>query len=141
MTGLALTVTDAPTEAEFGAVHDGLMSYNEAQYGAANGRPLVVVVRDGSGAIVAGINGVTHWGWLYVQRLWVDESQRGQGIAGKMLAAAEDEARARACHGAWIDTFNPTALRTYQRAGYTPFGELPDFPRGHTRTFLSKRLG
>jgi GNAT superfamily N-acetyltransferase len=83
---------------------------------------------------------VTHWGWLYVQRLWVDESQRGQGLAGEMLSAAENEARARFCHGAWIDTFNPTALRTYQRAGYAPFGELPDFPRGHTRTFLSKRL-
>jgi hypothetical protein len=57
-----------------------------------------------------------------------------------MLAAAEAEARTRGCHGSYIDTFNPIALKVYQRAGYKPFGELPDFPRGRTRTFLSKAL-
>jgi hypothetical protein len=32
------------------------------------------------------------------------------------------------------------ALRVYRRAGYLPFGELPDFPPGRTRTFLQKQL-
>ena len=80
------------------------------------------------------------WGWLYVQWLWVAEGQRGGGLAGRLLEAAEDEARARGCHGAYIDTFNPKALRTYQRAGYTVFGTLPDFPKGRARSFLSKLL-
>jgi hypothetical protein len=62
-------------------------------------------------------------------------------MAGKILAKAEEEATARGCHGAWIDTFNPHALRAYQRQGYQIFGELPDFPRGRTRTFLQKSLG
>ena len=57
-----------------------------------------------------------------------------------MLMAAEAEARARGCHSAYIDTFNPVALKTYQRAGYMPFGALEDFPEGRTRTFLQKRL-
>ena len=57
-----------------------------------------------------------------------------------MLAAAETEARTRGCHGAWIDTFSPVALKVYRRAGYVPFGELADFPRGRTRTFLQKPL-
>jgi hypothetical protein len=57
-----------------------------------------------------------------------------------MLDAAEREAVARGCHGAYIDTFNPTALRTYTRHGYAPFGAMADFPRGRTRTFLQKRL-
>jgi hypothetical protein len=57
-----------------------------------------------------------------------------------MLAAAEAEARARGCHGSYIDTFSPVALRVYQRAGYRPFGALPDFPKGRTRTFLQKPL-
>jgi len=47
---------------------------------------------------------------------------------------------ARRCHGAYIDTFNPVALKVYRRAGYRPFGELPDFPKGRTRTFLRKAL-
>jgi predicted GNAT family acetyltransferase len=57
-----------------------------------------------------------------------------------MLAMAEGEARSRGCHGAYIDTFNPVALRTYERAGYATFGTLDDFPFGRTRTFLQKRL-
>jgi GNAT superfamily N-acetyltransferase len=140
VSALALAVTDAPTDAEFAAVTDGLNAFNERQHGPSNFRMLMVIVRDPAGTIVGGIYAMTHWGWLYIQRLWVAESERGQRLAGRMLAAAEDEARARGCHGAWIDTFNPTALQVYQRAGYARFGELPDFPRGHTRTFLSKQL-
>ncbi|TCU17156.1 acetyltransferase (GNAT) family protein [Rhizobium sullae] len=66
---------------------------------------------------------------------------RGKGMAGKILAAAEEEAKARGCHGAWIDTFNPQALHTYQQAGYEIFGELPQFPKGRTRSVLRKSLG
>jgi GNAT superfamily N-acetyltransferase len=75
-----------------------------------------------------------------VQWLWLAEAQRGQGLAGKMLDAAEAEARLRGCHGAYIDTFNPVALKVYQRHGYVPFGEMTNFPVGRTRTFLQKPL-
>jgi hypothetical protein len=57
-----------------------------------------------------------------------------------MLAAAEAEAKARGCRGAYIDTFSPVALKVYRRAGYEPFGELKDFPAGRTRVFLQKKL-
>ena len=59
---------------------------------------------------------------------------------GRLLEAAETEAIARGCHGAWIDTFNPQALRAYQRQGYAIFGELPEFPIGRSRYFLQKKL-
>ena len=88
----------------------------------------------------AGISGYTAWGWLYVQWLWIAEDQRGKGLAGQMLGAAESEAKRRGCHGSYIDTFNPVALKVYQRAGYVAFGTLADFPEGRTRTFLQKRL-
>lgn len=97
-------------------------------------------VRDEHGAVVAGISGYTAWGWLHVQWLWVDERLRGQHMAGRMLDAAEQEAVARGCHGALIDTFNPKAVKAYERQGYRPFGELPDFPIGRARVFLQKKL-
>jgi GNAT superfamily N-acetyltransferase len=99
-----------------------------------------VLVHDAEQALIAGISGYTAWGWLYVQWLWVAEGNRGQNLAGRMLAAAEAEARQRGCHGAYIDTFNPHALHVYQKAGYTVFGTLPNFPPGRTRSFLSKDL-
>jgi GNAT superfamily N-acetyltransferase len=136
----AVTVTDAPSPEELDRIGGSLSAFNEAEVGSSARRPLAVVVRDEAGEVLAGISGYTAWGWLYVQWLWVAEAARGGGLAGRMLAAAEDEARARGCHAAWIDTFNPLALRVYQSAGYVPFGELPDFPKGRTRTFLQKQL-
>ncbi|HVY50865.1 MAG TPA: GNAT family N-acetyltransferase [Devosia sp.] len=138
---LRLTVTATPTDIEFAAVTNALNAFNEADTGVpADNRPLMVIARDEAGDIQAGIYGLTHWGWLYVQKLFVAEAARGQGLAATMLRMAEDEARARGCHGAWIDTFNPVALKVYERAGYVAFGGLEDFPTGRTRTFLKKRL-
>lgn len=133
-------VTDTPDPLALALVGDSLSAFNVQDVGPAERRPLAVLVRD-QGKVAAGISGYTAWGWLYVQWLWVDESLRGRNVAAKMLQAAEEEAAARGCHGAYIDTFNPTALKVYQRQGYQPFGTLPDFPKGRTRTFLAKSLG
>jgi GNAT superfamily N-acetyltransferase len=136
---LSLAVTAAPAAEDLAAIAAGLSSFNDADAGPANRVPLAVLVRDG-GDLVGGISGYTAWGWLYVQWLWLDDVHRGQGLAGRMLDAAEQEARARGCRAAWIDTFNPVALKVYERAGYVPFGALEDFPPGRSRTFLQKRL-
>ncbi|MGT0196948.1 MULTISPECIES: GNAT family N-acetyltransferase [Burkholderia] len=80
-------------------------------------------------------------GWLFVQWLWVAEHARGQGYASGLLVRAEQVAAERGCAAAWIDTFNPDAKRLYERFGYVVFGELADFPAGHTRYFLQKRFG
>ena len=134
-----IEITDVPRPEDLAALGDALAEFNEADVGAAARRALAVFVR-GAGGLDAGLSGYTAWGWLYVQWLWVAEARRGEGLAGRMLAAAEAEARARGCHGAWIDTFSPVALRTYRKAGYAPFGTLAAFPEGRSRTFLQKAL-
>lgn len=141
MDGLSLEVSGTPRAEDLEVIGRHLTAFNDADVGPSERRPLAVLVRNDAGEIVAGISGYTAWGWLYVQWLWVAEDQRGKKLAGMMLAAAEGEARQRGCHGAYIDTFNPHALHVYQRAGYTPFGTLPNFPQGRTRTFLQKALG
>ena len=140
MSELSIEVTKTPEQAELEIIGTGLSAFNDADVGPAGRLPLAVFVRDPAGTIVAGISGYTAWGWLYVQWLWIAEDQRGNGLAGRMLMAAEDEARRRGCHGSYIDTFNPVALKVYQRAGYIAFGALADFPKGRTRTFLQKPL-
>lgn len=137
---LSLEVSAAPGERDLKLVGASLAAFNEADVGPADRKPLAVFVRDGEGSVLAGISGYTAWGWLYVQWLWVHESLRGRQVAGQMLDAAEKEAFARGCHGAYIDTFSPVALKTYVRQGYAPFGAMDDFPKGRTRTFLQKRL-
>ena len=140
MSDVTLTVTATPSPDDLATIGEGLTAFNDADVGPSGRAPLAVVLRDAAGALVGGISGYTAWGWLYVQCLWLAEGSRGHGLAGRMLAAAEAEAKQRGCHGAYIDTFSTVALKVYQRAGYAPFGSLPDFPRGRTRTFLSKSL-
>ncbi|MGX8009395.1 GNAT family N-acetyltransferase [Mesorhizobium sp. ORM8.1] len=135
-----LEVTAEPLAQDLASLSGSLIAFNDADAGASGRKLLAVFMRDEGGAIVAGISGYTAWGWLYVQWLWVDETLRGQRVAGGMLDAAEREALARGCHGAWIDTFNPIAARVYERQGYRPFGSLPDFPVGRSRIFLQKKL-
>ena len=135
-----IELTAEPSEADLVRVAEGLTSFNTADAGPSGRVPLAILVRDEAGAVIGGLSGYTAWGWLYVQWLWVEEDQRGQSLAGQMLERAEAEARNRGCHGAYIDTFNPHALHVYQKAGYTVFGTLPNFPKGRTRSFLSKDL-
>jgi GNAT superfamily N-acetyltransferase len=135
-----LETTAAPSEVDLAFLGVQLSAFNDADVGASGRQALAVFVRDADGAVVAGISGYTAWGWLYVQWLWVDERLRGQRMAGQMLTAAEAEALARGCHGAWIDTFSPVAAKAYGRQGYKVFGELAGFPVGRTRFFLQKPL-
>ncbi|HEV7275458.1 MAG TPA: GNAT family N-acetyltransferase [Devosiaceae bacterium] len=140
MSELRISVTGTPSPEDLETIGRALAAFNEADAGPAGRQTLAVFARTLSGEIAGGISGYTAWGWLYVQWLWVAETERGQRLSARLLAAAENEARARGCHGAYIDTFNPVALKAYQRAGYAPFGALDDFPKGRTRTFLQKAL-
>jgi GNAT superfamily N-acetyltransferase len=102
---------------------------------------LAVAVRDDSdGAVIGGLWGRTGWEWLTIELIFVPESLRGQGIASRVIAMAEDDALRRGCHSAWLDTLNPDALSLYEGLGYVRFGELKDFPIGSSRYFLQKRL-
>lgn len=137
---LSFDLTADPAPQDLAVVSEGLGAFNEGDVGPADRQPLAIFVRDEAGAVQGGLSGYTAWGWLYVQWLWLAETLRGQGLAARLLTEAEAEAVRRGCRGAWIDTFNPVALKIYRRAGYQPFGALEDFPEGRTRTFLQKRL-
>lgn len=132
---------DAPAEAR-AVILDGIRAFNAAATGRpADPRPLSVLVRDGEGgAVLGGLTGRTSNGWLFVELFHLPESLRGAGLGAELLRRAEEEARARGCTGVWLDTFSFQAPGFYRKQGYQPFGELPDYPEGHRRHFLFKRL-
>ena len=117
-----------------------LRSEIEARHGARNEAPVSILARDADGALIGGVNGAIHWGWLYVRHLWVAEAERGRGLARRLMAEAEALARARGCAGVYIDTFDPRVARFYERLGFSRVGEIADFPPGGRRIFLSRRL-
>lgn len=122
------------------ALSEGLTAFNKKAIGYDDYQPLYVTVRDDTDTLCGGLTGETYWGWLYVDILWVREDCRAAGLGSQLLAAAEDEARARGCGSVYLDTFSFQALPFYQKHGYTVFGQLPGFPESQTRYFLTKVL-
>jgi len=139
-TDFSLHLSDVADEEARRAIAAPLVRYNESQAGPSGNRPLVVEVRNASGAIVGGLWGATAYGWLFTQLLVVPESSRGHGLGRRIMLLAEAEATNRGCHAAWLDTFEFQAKAFYERIGYECFGALPDFPKGSTRYFMRKDL-
>lgn len=141
--GVEVTVEDPVDPASIEVVVAGLVAYNTARVGVRpgwEGRPVAVVARR-RGRIVGGADGMTGWGWLHVRFLWVTEAQRGAGIGRRIMDTIEAAARERGCRGAWLDTFSFQARPFYESIGYRQFGELADYPPGHSRHFMKKVFG
>ena len=135
-----IELTDAPLDPEIAILNDSLVAFNAGLIGMTDKRPLALLLRDGDGRVIGGLSAVTARGWLIIDMIFVPEILRGNGLATQLLGMAEDEARNRGCHGAWLETVNPDARRLYEKHGYAPFGQLPDFPVGHSLIFMQKTL-
>ncbi len=123
------------------AVFAGLLAFNQAASGdALDDQPVNRVIHDATGRVVAGIAADVCGGWLMVHALWVDASQRGQGLGQALLADAEQQARTLGAHAVTLDTFSWQAEGFYLKQGYEVFGRLQDFPPGHHRLYLRKPL-
>jgi GNAT superfamily N-acetyltransferase len=103
---------------------------------------LVVLLRDANGKLLGGILGLTWWGWLRIDIMWLDDAVRGQDWGTRLLQTAEAEALRRGCHHVFLDTMSFQALPFYQKLGYTVFGQLDDLPAesDHCMSFLQKPL-
>jgi GNAT superfamily N-acetyltransferase len=134
-----MEVVEHPEASHRGLILSGLAKFNVDQAGPGHHRPMCILVRDEAGEAVGGLWGVTAYDWLLVELLFVPESLRGRGTGAALIRRAEEEARARACVGAWLDTFSFQARGFYEKLGYQLVGTVPDHPIGGARHFLMKR--
>ncbi|MFM0643655.1 GNAT family N-acetyltransferase [Paraburkholderia bryophila] len=133
-------LTDAADTTVRARIAAPLGRFNESQAGPNNFRLLVITLTDDTDEVVGGLWGATAYGWLHIDLLVVPEKARGAGVGKHLMQLAEEEALSRDCHSAWLDTHDFQAKPFYERLGYVPFGELPDYPLGHSRIFLRKTL-
>ena len=125
---------------EWGVIGGGISNFNTQQAGEDNGQNLCFVLRGPDQEVVGGVIGSTFWDWFHINLMWIKEELRGQGYGQRLLALAEDEPQQRCAKNAYLDTFSFQAPDFYKKYGYQVFGELPNFPHGHKRYYLTKKL-
>jgi ribosomal protein S18 acetylase RimI-like enzyme len=121
-------------------VRDRLDLYNVAVTGVSTFYPVNYFLKNKRGETLGGVMGSVWGGWLHISYLWVDESVRGQDWGTRLMDHAEAYARERGCHSVTLDTHSFQARPFYEARGYEVFGTLDDYPKGHKKFFLRKKL-
>ena len=133
-------IIDNPSPHDTSFLGDRIYQYNVTRTQVKDGRLLAIFVRAEAGEIVAGLDGWTWGGCLYIEHLWVHESLRGQGYGTSLLMAAEREGVARGCWQSMLTTHDFQAPAFYLKFGYEIVGEFDEYPAGHKQFFLRKPL-
>lgn len=135
-----MTLIESDNSLEQAILSKNIRAYNNSIVGESNSKPITLVIKDDSDKIIAGLSGRTSRGWLFVEVLWVEESLREKDLGTELLKRAEVESKNRGCDFAYVVTFSFQALGFYEKQGYKKFGELENFPKGHSRYFMMKAI-
>ena len=136
-----ITFEENPAQQDVQILGEGIDQHTQSKFPIRSSKQLVFFLRDEEGTIVGGVHGkYGSFGWLYVSALWVSEQVRDNGYGTELMDYIEQEAIKNGCTNAYLDTFSFQAPEFYKKLGYKVFGELEDFPTGHSRFFLRKKL-
>jgi GNAT superfamily N-acetyltransferase len=139
--GSGLTLTTGEGDAGLSErLERELTAFNTAATGAGDYGSFSVKVADGAGDLVGGLTAWTWGGLCGISMLWVREDCRKDGWGGRILLAAEAEARSRGCDRVAVSSFTFQAPGFYQGHGYTETGRTLGIPGGNADVHMFKRL-
>ncbi|BCB76696.1 hypothetical protein GCM10022251_50330 [Phytohabitans flavus] len=119
---------------------DELDAINNAAIASDDETPFSIRAIGDNGALLGGITGWTWGGCGGITSLWLAPDQRGQGLGGQLLAAAEAEIQRRGCDRVVVATMSFQAPGFYVRHGYEEVGCTPGMPDGTAKHHFHKRL-
>jgi GNAT superfamily N-acetyltransferase len=140
MENVTLTIEADPSPDDLRALGDGLTEHALPTTGTPGFLPLAVFARDSDNRLVGGISALVNWNWLQIALVWISPEQRRTGLGSLLLSRIESAGKQRGCTNAHLDTFSYQARPFYERHGYELFATLDDYPTGHRRFYLRKKL-
>jgi GNAT superfamily N-acetyltransferase len=136
-----LIVSDAPSAETTAFIAESLAGYNESKAGFRDFRPLAVLVSDpDTGELIGGLYGRTSLGVMFIDRFFLPERLRGNGLGSRLLAMAEAEGRRRGCTLGGLFTLHIQAPGFYRKQGWEIAARLDVPPPGITRYLMTKTL-
>ena len=127
-----------PAAADLAVLADAVTAHGRA-LARSDAEAIACFIRD-SGRIVGGACGRTEFSRLFVNYLWVHETQRRQGLASDLLLRLEATARERGCADALLDTLSDETAAWYGRRGWRSVALVPRYVGGFNRHVLVKPL-
>jgi len=122
------------------SLEEQLYEHNRDATGHQDGRGLAFEAVDSADARIAAIAGYSWAGMAEIRQLWVDKAHRSLGLGRALVEAAVAEAVTRGCRLVWVATHSFQAPWLYEKCGFLRVADLPDWPPGHSKIFLHRRL-
>jgi GNAT superfamily N-acetyltransferase len=106
-----------------------------------NVRELRFIVKDENNKNIGGLLANTRYSTLYINDIWIIESERGTGLGKRLIQIAEDKARGMGCSYSSLGTFEILNVKGfYQKLGYRVISISKDSPKGHIGYWFVKKL-
>jgi GNAT superfamily N-acetyltransferase len=136
-----LVITEQPTAAQRDRVLETLRVFATGLVGRPDDRAYAVLVCERAGGeVVGGLLAYSRWQEFFIDLLALPASLRGQGVGGRLLAMAEQEARARGCGLVWLDSYAFQNNGFYEHQGFEVFARFEGPPPIYPRLFYKKSL-
>ena len=141
---MQIELTTSPSKEDAKTISDGLVAFNhEANEGLEpheSGTEFSLFVRDEAGAVVGGLRAACFWNMLHVELVWLSREIRGSGTGTALMKKAEQFAVEHGIEQALTETTSWQARAFYEKLGYELMATLPEYPKGHSMYFMTKRL-
>jgi ribosomal protein S18 acetylase RimI-like enzyme len=106
------------TKEEENILQEGLYQNAISAKGMSRSRSFFFFIRDPEKIIIAGVKGVSLYGGLYVDMLWVMPKMQRKGLGSKLIRECEKLGRERHCSFTNLITMDWEALPFYQKLGF-----------------------
>jgi len=131
------------SEEDTAVMDHGIVAFNKSQVPftqTPNNVWFDMCIKDGGEMVAAISSKASCWKTFCLVDLWVKEEYRGKGYATSLIQDVEKQARDFGCEIGVLETFNPAMRQLCEKMGWQVYGELKDYPPGHTRYYMSKRF-
>ncbi|KXX70685.1 N-acetyltransferase [Flammeovirga sp. SJP92] len=141
---MKIEVTSNPKAEDLKTISEGIQSYNQEYISNEvvfeQDTKFAVFVKDNQGNVLGGIRACAFWNYCIIELLWISKEARGMGVGSQLISSAERYAIENGFEYMRTETLSFQARPFYEQQGYKVYGELADYPKGHTTYCLVKKL-
>lgn len=137
---MKIELIENPTKDLIDTIAKKIEEYNLMHWEIKERRPIVLIINDVKGDLIAGATAKTFGYWLLIDNIWISENLRGKKIGSQLLSELESIAIKRGCKFSLLDTLNFQARPFYEKFGYKLQWTQEFYPKDGCKYYMIKEL-